>query len=262
MFPGRVVVGAPRASRSLTVEEILSNLDFFRAPGPRERPIQALTLSGLPSAWLEGPQLEQIVDHASARGIAQIVLHLAPEQTALPLPGGVAVATAVRTPEDVGALRGEALSITVPLLDEVLDVLDPLLAALALAPAGQITLLWPFPAGELIVPPADRIVSVLSTAVGLEALRWGIKGLPRCVLKPISARFPDLGDRVWRSLNRFYVDADHQLEQAMLFQPELVSFDKLDSCRFCALDLRCDGVASAWLGAGLVGALEPVGGGS
>ncbi|HHO53400.1 MAG TPA: hypothetical protein ENK18_21650 [Deltaproteobacteria bacterium] len=261
LFPGRVVVDAPRASRPMTSEEVVANLDFFRDPGPRERPIRALILSGIPDAWLGGAQLEGVVLYAVGAGLERIVLHLTPGQTAQPLPLGVSVAVVVRTPGDARALQGEALAVTVPLLPGALGELGAVLAALATAPVSQLTLLWPLPAEGVHAPAAGEVIAALLALDDPCTPRWGIKGLPRCVLQPLAERIPDLSDRVWRSVNRFYVDADHQRRAALLFQPDLVSFAKGDACRFCALDQRCDGVAAPWLEAGLVGPLEPVRGG-
>ena len=94
----------------------------------------------------------------------------------------------------------------------------------------------------------------LSPAVApLEAAKvaWGIKGLPAC-------RLGALSDRLWRSGNRWYVDAEHQGTEALLFFPDVLRFAKGDACRFCALDGKCDGVPEPWLAAGLAGRLEPV----
>ena len=100
-----------------------------------------------------------------------------------------------------------------------------------------------------------QVVSVLARG-SLGELSWGIKGLPLCTL--VDLPVADLADRVWRTGNRLYVDADHQRSEALLFQPDLVRFVKVDACRFCAVQARCDGVASSWLERGLVGPLTPV----
>ena len=46
-----------------------------------------------------------------------------------------------------------------------------------------------------------------------------LKGLPSCYLGELAAL-----NR--RSANRWYVDADHQLDQALMFFPDVVSFHK------------------------------------
>ena len=53
---------------------------------------------------------------------------------------------------------------------------------------------------------------------------------------------------VRKSQNRWYVDADHQKEAALLFFPGVVTFAKGDVCRFCAADGACDGALPAWAG--------------
>ncbi|MEM6928766.1 MAG: hypothetical protein AAF602_17645, partial [Myxococcota bacterium] len=86
---------------------------------------------------------------------------------------------------------------------------------------------------------------------------WGIKGLPRCTLRQLDEEV-SLAGRIWRTRNRYYVDADHQRSRALMFEPDLVQLVKSDRCRFCAVDDRCDGVAERWLAEGLVPELLPL----
>ena len=82
-----------------------------------------------------------------------------------------------------------------------------------------------------------------------------VAGLPPCVDREASVASLEASRR---TTNRFYVDAEHQLDRALSFFPDLVRFAKPDSCRFCRADSSCDGVAAAWLEAGLAGPLEPL----
>jgi hypothetical protein len=43
------------------------------------------------------------------------------------------------------------------------------------------------------------------------------------------------------------VDADHQLEGALLFFPDVVAFFKGEDCRFCRCDTKCDGFFATYL---------------
>ena len=79
----------------------------------------------------------------------------------------------------------------------------------------------------------------------------GLKGLPAC-------RLTRHRERMWRSRNRWYVDAGHQRDKALLFFPDVTRFAKADACRFCSWSDRCDGAPDAWLRAGLAGTLTPV----
>ena len=118
-----------------------------------------------------------------------------------------------------------------------------------------VVLTWPYPGGAQPPHASDCARPVESAIARLRAagIRVGLKGLPLCALAP-AAREPEL---TWRSGNRWYVDADHQLDRALLFFPQVVHLARRDACRFCALTSRCDGVAEAWLDAALV-SLEPI----
>ena len=78
-----------------------------------------------------------------------------------------------------------------------------------------------------------------------------LKGLPICYLG-------DLGKHVNRSGNRWYVDADHQKSEAILFFPGGVSFTKDEACRFCVANDRCDGFFATYLRRPGFPALEPI----
>jgi hypothetical protein len=67
-----------------------------------------------------------------------------------------------------------------------------------------------------------------------------IKGLAACHLG-------DQAHRLAKTENRYYVDADHQQDQALLFFPDVVRFFKDDACRYCNLDGACDGFFATYL---------------
>ena len=132
-------------------------------------------------------------------------------------------------------------------------------AAKAIADSGasRASLIYPFPiAGNTAkdVAPIDATLQALEGAVS-ELERAGlditIKGLPGCYLGRMAGY-------MHRSANRWYVDADHQLDGAVLFFPRVVSFTKQESCRFCKVNDRCDGFFATYLKRPGFPALEPI----
>lgn len=126
--------------------------------------------------------------------------------------------------------------------------LASLVADVVAAGPGRVVLSWPLGGDEL--PPLAADVAV-ALAGPLELLRsanmmHGVKGLAACTLGGLMVRS-------WRSQNRWYVDAEHQSENALLFFPDVVRFVKTDECRFCARDPLCDGVPAQWLDQGRCG---------
>jgi len=134
-----------------------------------------------------------------------------------------------------------------------LGSLDATVGALERVRPERAVFTWPLPPSA--EPPSAARVAEAIAAVAvpgrLAQVPWGIKGLPAC-------RLDGLADRLWRSANRWYVDAEHQGDAALLFFPEVLRFAKSDVCRFCSLDGSCDGAPEAWLRAGLAGSLSPV----
>lgn len=260
VFADRVRAGAPEPARALSLDELRDNLRFFADPGPRGRPVVGLVLSGLPDEPLAG--IAEAVRWARDRSVRRVAVHVdrprLAELVASPLIDVVeTVVVAVRgpvTPEQPG--RAE-LHAVIPLESDTADQLAAVLNAVRAAAPARVVLTWPFPGSGADAMAASELVPRIRAALpALEGLPWVLKGLPACVLTELLPRV-DLEGRVWRSSNRWYVDAAHQRERALLFLPEVVRFAKREACRFCALDPRCDGVAEAWLAQGLVGPLVP-----
>jgi len=258
--PGRIRVGAPPPSRALTVAEVVANVRHFRDPGPRAAPIERVVLSGLPDDWL--PQLAaDVIQPVRGLGVEGVVLHLDEAQArALPGPVGGEIAVTSRHPAHLGGLPID-VALVLPLDNDVLKRLASVMAEVDALQPRRVTFVWPFPDGTSARPAAASSVGQ-TLAAGLAGWRdapfpWGIKGLPRCALDPLEG-VVSLDHRIWRTRNRYYVDADHQRTDALMFEPDLVRLVKSDRCRFCAVDDRCDGVASRWLAEGLVEALTPL----
>ncbi|MEZ4236492.1 MAG: hypothetical protein R3F59_10100 [Myxococcota bacterium] len=262
-FAERVRAGAPEPQRALTAAELADNLRYFAEPGPRGRPIVGLVLSGLPEAEAL-PDVAQAVAAARAASVRWCTAHVdrqhLSELAASPLLAQLdRVVVAVRSEEPLVRPRAAlALHVVVPLEAGLGDRLPAVLGALVAAAPASVVLTWPFPAEGVDVEPASAWVPRIRAALpALAALPWSLKGLPACALTELLPA-EELQRRVSRSSNRWYVDAAHQRERALLFLPEVVRFAKREVCRFCALDPRCDGVAEAWLASGRVGPLVPV----
>lgn len=258
-YPGRVRAGAPAPTRSLSAEELRQNIDHFTVGlrGPRTAPCTGLVLSGADLA--ARPDLPDLLDRARDQGISHVVLHLGegalqPEALAA-LAGRVDVAVVPIQPErdlaqaDAAVHAARARGIRVASNTVLRAAALPHLAAaadhlVALRP-DTVTLTHPFPAGagpESLAPLRAVQAALDETLPALDAagLSVRIKGLPACHLGPHAGR---LG----RTANRWYVDAEHQRGDALLFFPDVVAFHKDDTCRFCPADRRCDGSFAAWL---------------
>lgn len=260
-FPGRVAAGAPIPTRSLSRDELIANLRHFTLGmrGPRTRACDALVLSGLALDGLDG--LEDVLRDAREWGLKRVTLHAG----ALDVPTLVrgldrqidAAAVTVRSVSEAQALAAwhpvnVGVTAVVPLIESVLGECEAICRALVEARPERVVLTWPFPTAATRPPTAARAASVVPgfiDALDAAAINVGVKGLPACSLGG--------ADRLWRSHNRWYVDAEHQLGEAILFFPDVVRFAKEDACRYCLAESRCDGVPDAWLRHGLVEALVP-----
>jgi hypothetical protein len=261
-LPGRVAAGAPAPGREMTDDEVRDNLHYFavRRVGPRSVACTAVVLSGvdLPTRGALAP----LIDDARGWGVRRVVLHLARgARDALrssPLRTRVdEVAVGVSSADDladVAALvrAGIRVVAVVPLDARTLARLDALARALAAARPARVTLTWPLADDD--PPHAARVVPALGpplTALRDAGVQVGIKGLPACTLGAF-------GDASSRTRNRVYVDAEHQREGALLLFPDVLRFERVDACRFCAAAARCDGAPARALAAGRVGPLRPL----
>ena len=268
-FANRIQAGAPVPARDLSNDEVVANLRYFSVDrsGPRTRPCTALVLSGEGLADREG--LSVAIEAARALGYERVTLHL-DGQGVQQLPGSsldglcdavsVALDALPEVPlgETLGALQNTTgdrpfVTVVLRLNAATLPHLFTLCAALPSSCVDRVVLTWPFIA-SIAPPPAEVVVAALPgvlSALEASGIQAGVKGLPLCVLG-------DLAHYAWKSGNRFYVDANHQKEGALLFFPEVVQFKKPDVCRHCTVNHQCDGAPAAWLDSGLVSGIGPV----
>lgn len=244
-FPERVSGRAPTPSRALTAEEAAANIAWFTMPSPRGLPVDGLVLSGAGVA--RRPDLPALIAQARGAGVVRVVLHVSTADLPyVPAVDRCVVTARVVSPSDRDPLR-EALAahpgvdVNLPLVASTLPGLEDATRIAREGGAASITYTWPFPGGE---SPADLSGSVAALRAAIPAaagLPVTIKGLPACWLA-------ELGRCTRRSANRWYVDAEHQKEAAILFFPGVVAFAKADACRFCSRDAACDGPVPEWTG--------------
>lgn len=266
VLPGRVEAGAPEPDRGLCNVELLANLRYFTVEraGPRTLPCKSLVLSGVRLAQREG--LAEVLDQGAGWGIERVVLHLGRgERHSLqksPVRDRVheVVITVERQADlaDVAALIRAGLRVVavLPLSERGLAHLDALAPALGRAGPARVVFTWPL-AGD--PPPhvarAARAATPHALRLHGAGIEVSLKGLPICHLG-------EAGALVHRTANRFYVDAGHQREHALMFFPDVLRFARPDPCRFCAAFARCDGAPARWLAVGLAGTLRPLSTGS
>lgn len=249
---GALRAGVPRPSRALTDDEIVEQIRWFTSGrrGPRTVPCTELVLSGARGAR---HGLGRVVRQARELGIDRVVLHGDGPPDLLATVDAVAVRC--EGPADVPRSPPHKVwTAHLPLVRQALPDLPTTIERLIALDPQRVVLSWPFPGPGVEVIPVQEALSVARSARD-GAPRGApvvIRGLPAC-LEP-SASTPTST----RTRNRFYVDADHQGADALLFVPDVVQFLKPDSCRACACSPRCDGVPRAWLEAGVMGVLEPV----
>jgi hypothetical protein len=268
-YPDRVEAGAPVPTRSLSTAEVTANILHFTAASSRGQPVDALVFSGqgVPAR----SDLPALVALARVRGVNRVTLHVGVEDLVglavvpgvdhhvLPVrlgPGGAA-AEALAAAFAGARAAGVPVSANVPLATPSLPTAADA-AELALAGgAASVTFTYPFPTGGAEAPPpvADAVAALVRAVPRVEnaGVAVAVKGLPACWLGPLARHLR-------RSANRWYVDADHQLDAALLFFPGVVAFAKADPCRFCAADAACDGFFPAWAGRAAEPPLRPVAG--
>ena len=260
-FPDRLPAGAPPPSRRLEPQELADNVEYFTKglDTPRTRPCTSMVLSGHGVATR--PDLPTALQQARDLGVRWTVLHAGPSEldrvdvawmeglvNRLVLP--------VHRSDTLGRLgqlvrdcrqSGISVVFAVDLRATLLPDLPAVAGALDAFEPASIVFTWPFPAAG---SPAQRAPAPEgwreSLVHSLRAVRRAptlVRGLPICYL-------PESAQHFRRTTNRWYVDAAHQQQRALLFLPDVVQFDKSDACRFCSMDHRCDGFFQPYLSAG------------
>ena len=269
-YPGRVRAGAPVPTRSMPTDEVEANLQHFATAGTRGAACHSLVLSGVGVAGRE--DLPGLCGSARALGMQRITLHAGVEDLGriasdtlpvdllvLPLQPGESGATLAAGARALAHAReaGVAVAANASLTPENVRMLAAIGRVAVAGRAASLTFTFPFPvdgAHASDVVPAPRAVAALREVVPAAAaagVRVAIKGLPVCYLGELAAH-------AGRTANRWYVDADHQLDRALLFFPDVVAFHKEELCRFCAADDRCDGFFASYLRRPGSPQLEPI----
>jgi hypothetical protein len=254
---GLVAAGAPSPSRAVTLDEFYENLAYFSLRrGSRAVPIERLVLSGI----AEDTPVGSLIEAAQKVGVTHTTLHLsAPVASQLgneighanavviPIFNASDVATLWAVPSDI--FRIAVLQVTQRTAWEKHN----LLACLERTPPDLIVITWPYVGEGLESLSTDQVVDVRKAYERLAqtAARVVIKGMPACIV--------DFCDEVGtKSSNRWYVDSDHQQEEAILFFPNVVRFSKAEACRFCAITSLCDGVPTRWASPSTMRACTPI----
>ncbi len=265
-FPGRVQAGAPVPRRALKADELVSNILHFtaRMRGPRQRPCTTLVLSG--GGLGRRDDLPAALRLARKEGIRRVVLHasaadLVAEEGLAPAadPGWAALVDVLVLPftepgllasllRTVGARTVPRVVVNVslqqPMLKSIPPLADGIAASVPEARPDEVVWTWPFPGPGTSMPPDIHATAELVRAASLTLQDCGVantlKGLPPCLSGPMP--FPRR-----KTGNRWYVDADHQHDDALLFLPTVARFHKSDSCRFCREDQVCDGFFAEYL---------------
>jgi len=245
----------------MSAEEVLENIQYFTAGlrGPRTQPCSGLVLSGVGVASRDDTPAAMRL--AREEGIERVVLHVGVEDldgleltrfgdglNTLVVPvqpdGGILISAAKAI--TTARTSGLQVSANTSLTAKVLQALPTIARVLASAKPNTMTFTYPFPINgseAAQAPPPSRTLASLRPALDtLDAagIRTYIKGLPACHLGGDAHRLGKTG-------NRWYVDADHQQAEALMFFPDVVSFHKDESCRFCSLDESCDGFFATYL---------------
>ena len=260
-YPGRIRAGAPVPTRSMSPEEVQKNILFFTEGmrSPRTKPCETLVLSGVGVAQREDTpaaiglakqqQIERVVLHAGVEDLATfnpsaftnlvdlLVVPVQPASGAL-VHAGLAIKAAMKA--------GIEVATNTVLSSNALPAVMAAARVLASARPKAVTFTYPFPisgGATTDIPTPARAMLALQPAIqvldsaGVESI---IKGLPACFLGAHA-------HRIRRTQNRWYVDADHQHDAALMFFPDVVSFHKDEVCRFCGQNQECDGFFATYL---------------
>ena len=234
-YEQRIVAGAPHPSRQLSIEEFRDNAHYFRVTlhTSRSKPCDSITLTALHE---ENPKriavLSQILQDLQYRYIRAHIDHQS-QHLIKSLDFAHHISLAIRHPTDWAKYELKSISPRRLYISILLnnDTLPHLFSLFESFPQGShITLLYPFPLSDTLIHTAPNIPA-LQKILKRVSKNINIAGLPQC----LSYR------QGKKTSNRWYVDADNQKEQALLFFPDLLRYYKSESCRFCTENAFCDG---------------------
>ena len=237
--PKELKAGAPQPSRALSIQELRDNLEYFRfgLDTPRTIPCTSLTLSGLNGDdWqrLETVQLfpfQYITLHANPESINWTELEQYKDsfqRLSIPLN---CQTHELNIPE--WAISKTTIVIS---LEEGLDTWLPMTIEKSNREGwNPFVFLYPFPLNRQSSPLSpQQAIEILEQLAQNCTKTPIIKGLPYCLAKTKYNLFA-------KTSNRWYVDAQHQKEKALLFFPDVSCYYKDDQCRSCRHNEECDG---------------------
>ena len=243
--PQRIPGKAPTPTRTMTVDEFDDNLHYFTngLDGPRSRPCTSLILSGLTEDYVT--LIVNRIEHFKSLGFTKLILHL-DHQYVEPTQNikshadfQIKRVCSVKSIENLMALTKQTetdIDLSIMLNHNNLSHWEELIAQLRIWKGALVSFHYPYPSQT---PPSNHTVEHIRASLKqcqkqCPHLRIHVKGLPLCYLAPLKFPFRQTG-------NRWYVDSDHQKDNALLFLPNVLQFHKVDACRFCPLDGQCDG---------------------
>ena len=259
--PQRIPGKAPTPTRTLTPTELEDNLRYFTSglDGPRSRPCTSLILSGMTESFVQ--YVLDRIEHLKGLGLSKLILHLDQHFIEATQQIGQTQALEVRRICSIKSISALQYLITEPHLDlelsiilnhEIIESWADVMLLLHKWRGPLINFHYPYPSRE--GPPSlslERIKSCLQECQRhCTHFRIHVKGLPICYLHPLQFSYRQTG-------NRWYVDSDHQRENALLFLPNVLQFHKTDACRFCHVDAQCDGFFLQYLQQGQYPPLKP-----
>ncbi len=242
--PDRIQVGAPRPSKQLSIAAVEENFHYFckTLDSTRTKPCSALTLTGLQDET--EASLTEIDTLIRQYSFSYVTCHIDIKSQSIihKLSSLNRISVAIQNPRQLDQYQfslfaPHQLRFTIVLNRSNLQSLRSIYQALQPYSDSHIHFLYPFPLSKTIIQNAPSPVA-LEAALQELPDEISVSGIPPCLTKRANLK---------QTSNRWYVDADHQKEKALLFFPDLLRYYKSDSCRFCKLNTQCDGFFRQYL---------------
>ncbi|MEC7983726.1 MAG: hypothetical protein VX278_01100 [Myxococcota bacterium] len=242
--PERIQAGAPLPTKRMRLVEIDENFQYFRQTlnTTRTKPCTSLTLTGLQEESAESLlAIEKLIQQYA---FSYVTCHIdtKSQQILHNISSVDRISVAIQDPKqldlyDFPRFDPQKLRFTIVLNRHNLPVIQRIYQWLQPYSQGSIYFLYPFPLSKMIMQSAPN-PAVLDQMLRDLPEDITIAGIPPCLNKRASLK---------QTSNRWYVDADHQKDKALLFFPDLLRYYKSDSCRFCRLNTQCDGFFQQYL---------------